>query len=140
MDIVLQITSKKFALRAGMMPSHDASTIAHSSFMARQTAFMRSIYQPSHWTDAYCDATGGYGSAATPKRIDAWPCGRETVMNAASRARQYSKPLRVDFIKEPQHPNDLSEARPDIWVMQIFRGCLETARAVSADIVRVLDA
>jgi hypothetical protein len=104
MDIVLQITSKKFALRAGMMPSHDASTIAHSSFMARQTAFMRSISQPTHWPDASFEAKGGYGSAATPKRIDAWPSGGETVMNAATIARQYSKPLRVDFIKGTPAP------------------------------------
>ena len=51
-DIEDQITSICFEVRAGMMPSHDTSTSWHFSFIWAQSAFIRSISQPTHLPEA----------------------------------------------------------------------------------------
>ena len=58
-DIELQMTSICLDVSAGMMPSHATSTSSHFSFMCAQTAFIRSISQPTHLPDVSFDVNGG---------------------------------------------------------------------------------
>ena len=58
-DIDDQITSICFEVSAGMMPSHATSTSSHFSFICAQTAFMRSISQPTQVPEASFDEKGG---------------------------------------------------------------------------------
>jgi len=58
-DIDDQITSICFEVSAGMIPSHATSTSSHFSFICAQTAFIRSISQPTQVPEASLEENGG---------------------------------------------------------------------------------
>src|SRR5664279_1408655 len=97
MAIDAKITSNCSAFKAGMMPSQLTSTTWHFSANFAHRAFITSISQPTQFPDVSLKVKGGYGSAATPKRMSAY----SAVGKTKSKANQLAKINESFFMEQP---------------------------------------